>query len=100
MKLASKNNKKNNWWKPFFIERILAAVHAKNGVRPTVKALKEGPLITLFEGLDESTMRGWFKKRESPTGPFILTKEAQDKLKVGFSSRGGQNQITLFVKVS
>jgi hypothetical protein len=54
----------------------------------------------LFEGLDESTVRGWFKKRESPTGPFILTKEAQDKLKAGFSSRGGRNQMTLFVEVS
>jgi hypothetical protein len=29
-------------------------------------------------------VRGWFKKRESPTGPFILTKEAQDKLKASF----------------
>jgi hypothetical protein len=65
-----------------------------------VKALKEGPLRTLFEGLDESTVRGWFKKRESPTGPFILTKEAQDKLKAGFSSRGGRNQMTFFVEVS
>jgi hypothetical protein len=45
-------------------------------VRLAVKTLKEGPLRTLFEGLDESTMRGWFKKRESPIGPFILTKKA------------------------
>jgi hypothetical protein len=65
-----------------------------------VKALKEGPLRTLFEGLDKSTVRGWFKKRESLTGPFILTKEAQDKLKTGFSSRGGRNQMTLFIEVS
>ncbi len=69
-------------------------------MRPVVKALKEGPFRTLFEGLDKSTVRGWFKKRESPIGPFILSKEAQDKLKASFSSRGGRNQMTLFIEVS
>ena len=80
------------------MHKIIETVYAEptNSLRAAVNKLKAADPM-LFKGLNESTLRGWFRRTDDTgiAAPFKLKDQAQIKMKKSFSCRGGRSQSTL-----